>query len=129
MCFIISKDPTESEPKIATQDITCYKRMAVGKGLENKYYSCPRAVRYKLGKLYKNKRFVKQARVGDTAITKGRHSYTDLAYVMRMQRHGEGIVECIIPKGTEYYVNTANHEYVSLAIIPMKLAVTPMVFG
>ncbi len=126
MCWTSFKSPVR---RIAEQDITCYKVIFVA---ENKVISYYQEYEYEFEKLYTTE----ISNVAENGyvfiIIQGFHSYEHCPKI-----NSEGIesengtvykfynmdtidtVRCIIPKGSEYYINE-NGEIVSNAIIIMN---------
>ncbi len=119
MCFTITKPE-----KIAKKDIVCYKTFyPLNAKAKNDYRSPYYGALYSLGKTYTVKRFGKgYSHFDDTdIINEGIHSYSNLEDTKKWEMCGdEVLVKCIIPKGTKYYYNWENKEYVSLAIKLIK---------
>ena len=118
---------------IATKDIICYKivrklndKLNDYKGAfmsEYQYFVYEPKVIYKLGGMLK----VHSASPTLSLITKGFHSYSRLSSVNNSinlkeewGKYDLSIVECIIPKGSTYYYNNSEHEYVSDSIKIIK---------
>ena len=108
MCFTIT-----TPEKIAKRDIVCYKRLIRRRG---QYTSVYQGSFYMFGKVYKTVGFGFVGR----DVFEGRHSYSNLKQAKRLVWDIEVIVKCIIPKGTKYYYNPGDKEYVSLAIKLVK---------
>ena len=108
MCFTIT-----TPEKIAKRDIVCYKRLYKDGG---KRLSAHQSSPYRLGRVYKTVGFGFSGR----DVYEGRHSYSNLKQAKRFKWDIEVIVKCIIPKGTKYYYNSHDKEYVSLAIKLVK---------
>ena len=110
MCFII--DFNHQKQLVADKDIICYKRS--DKYTDNKTFIpewyCDFV--YKLGKRYKTR-----IHEDDGFISKGFHSYSS---TKRFTQFAYRYVECIIPKGSKYYFNPTDMEYVSNQIIIKK---------
>ena len=51
------------------------------------------------------------------AIYNGFHSYTNPITAFKESYYDEFVMKCIIPKGSKYYINPVNHEYVSNMIL------------
>lgn len=113
MCFIIhEKHPKK---KIARINKTCYKVMYRGQE-KGEYISLYQWAKY-------SKRIIHTSEIdkpsydgdGNLEITNGRHSYSDIV-MARMFKDVEDervIVKCTIPRGSEYYYNPTEQEYVS----------------
>jgi len=114
MCFII--DEKHPDKKIATKSIMCYK---VLKMVDNKLRSPYQNFSYKLGRKY-------TSRLGKECgyINKGLHSFSskEAALYERDDWYASKyiIFICKIPKGSEYYYNPTNQEYVSNQLIITK---------
>jgi len=128
MCFVSKK----IQPLVATTDIECYKMVTkVQEESGNTWYEPPvmgDVLRYRP----KRKRMpkVKIKPVHDNAvdiviIDKGYHSYmaSKLIYLLRVHHHYTGTTAMglfVIPKGTKYYIDPSNEEYVSETIRMIK---------
>ena len=118
MCFILSED---SKPKIAEEDIICYKiveTVVLSPDIEE-VASLFTGYVYTLGEL-NPKVIIKVA--NSFSIDKGYHSYIkrlEKSWYSSSFSHHRELVECTIPKGTLYYAN--DHEYVSENIIINKI--------
>ena len=112
MCFTIT-----TPEKIAKKDIGCYKLLDFAPHSKCDYRSAWFSSPYKLGEVYKTKSFGFDEEDG---IDKGRHSYSALSRARKVAWTGDCIVKCLIPKGTKYYYNSGDKEYVSLAIKLVK---------
>ena len=123
MCFYIHND--HKEVKIATETITCYKRVKKAGSInfgDNKSYfkkkgwclntllSVYQYMPYRVKTLYEvNVRFPKNK----FTISKGLHSYSTLKHTKWARDSFEIILECKIPKGAKYFYNPERNEYVS----------------
>lgn len=116
--------PTVSKYKrISKSTITCYKIVRKNT-LDNKtasYYSMYLNFNYEIGFHYfnvgRNKFVIKCTSSGkNILIYEGLHAYTSLAKVkkkMRAYNKNYVILKCIIPKGSEYFIDTVKNEIVS----------------
>ncbi len=137
MCLKIRNTKESRTLWVANEDITCYKVLDVwGKQIISPYQS----FKYKIGKLYKAKlkvapvdkidgihRFKGNDKWTDDTIIdfiyKGLHSYTSLKALNKRQYYnffGYNTFKCIIPKGSEFYIDPIRGEYVSNQIIIVK---------
>lgn len=113
MCFT-SKDRAKY---IADKDIVCYK--TVSTDLISIYYD----FQYQYGELYHSEFDIAQYQTR-IVIEEGLHSYKTSSYAKDFLHFSCGnydtkiVVECIIPAGSEYYMNES--EYVSNQIIIVK---------
>jgi len=108
MCFIVSIKIEYT----ADKDIVCYKIVRLeGK----KIFSAYRGSLYYLNK---KRRTIKLSN-DFYVIHKGYHSYINLHHLNLHHRVNDPytMVECIIPKGSKYYINESEGEYVSSSII------------
>ena len=115
MCFVIhEKHP---DKKIAKRDITCYKDVLSHR---NKQFvkSAVKEFAYRFNRLYRTRLDRERIKVfGELApLNKGFHSTSN------KKRNGlwwasDFSVRCIIPKGSEYYYNPEEMEYISNQII------------
>ena len=110
MCFKIT-----TPEKIAKKDIVCWK-LFCKKG-EKTYRSKHQGTRYFIKKIYSTKHF---GLFGNIEINEGRHSYSTRFKALSLSFGYAIVVKCIIPKGTKYYYNNKDKEYVSLAIKLIK---------
>lgn len=107
MCFYIHRD--HRKEKIAEQDIVCYKRL---KPIFLFWGVSPfRGFSYRLRKTYKSK--IIRSRYSSDRIEEGLHSYSDFDQAYYRTHYDESIYKAIIPKGSTYYYNPEDHEYVS----------------
>lgn len=122
MCFDVH--PDHREPKTATNDIRCYKVLAIRTHLETKESALHAPYRmkamYELGKTQS----ILKLRPKDGAIQRGLHSFStrdearaellswdpqdDYKYKRRYR-----VFEATIPKGSTYFHNPDTREYVS----------------
>ncbi len=123
MCFHIHNN--HKEVKIAKKDITCYKLLVKRNPSDIGIFISPyRNYEYNFNKktLYKVNNFIKTYKTYDTIsitdITKGLHSFSSIKGLK--DKHWLSTYniafKCIIPKGTKYYYNPDDKEYVSLAL-------------
>lgn len=109
MCFETTK---HQKPKIAKEDITCWKTLD---RICNKYLSRIQDHEYVPGVLQPHVKIRKEESWGDYEINEGYHSFTERPPLV------SGILKMfIIPKGTRYYHNRSNKEYVSETIMMAK---------
>ncbi len=112
MCFYI--DPNNKKPKIAEKDIVCWKALIKTDG---KYVSSWFSFEYEVNTLYSRGRF---GWLDTAMIGYGYHSYSIRGYAYIGRGHKETVRKFIIPKGTKYYYNSRDKEYVSLSIKMVK---------
>ena len=96
---------TLTEPKIAQEDITCYK--VISQNMTSLYYT---EFKWELGKLYETE--MDFCPVYKT-VSKAFHSYQsleDLRYGYYKSELPCRIVKCTIPKGSEYYTGIQGSE-------------------
>lgn len=126
MCFIVH--PEYPDPLVTEQDIVCFK---VGYEAEislfGGYFTSEyRGYKYRLKRLqplvelclYNN------TKTGTIEINKGYHSYHPLHPFAQSGFDATSkfcLVRCIIPKGSQYYYNPNDQEYVSDQIIAQKI--------
>jgi hypothetical protein len=116
MCFAL--DENHHNVLIANKDIVCYKFLDVdGDRIVSPY----RKFIYNFNETYSTYHSLK---VINDNVHEGYHSYTKLKIVVRQACNRNIIVRCIIPKGSEYYINDYDEEYVSNNII-IKEIVNP----
>lgn len=139
MCFYIRNNIESATLWVAKQDVTCYKL------LDGNLVSPYRAFQYKYNKLYKAKigrleRVIYTNAVNSKSeiilddlrdnnhnifsINKGLHSYSSLAaasWGAAVIRYGCCVFKTIIPKGSEFYYDNINKEYISNQLIIKKL--------
>ena len=110
MCFRIQYNVKES--LTADKDIVVYKILYKK---ENKYISLYQYFKYKPNKIYRLKKKLKL--IDSINIEEGFHSYNEYEvkrkYILPGFRKEIVRVECIIPKGSQYYFNGYLGEYVS----------------
>lgn len=117
MCFYIH--PEHQKKLIATEAITCYKRLVVNH--LRKKVSPYLLMQYKTRQIYSDK-IGRICGIYRPTIKKGLHSYSTLRGVIGGVEHLGGIImECKIPKGAEYYYNPSKKEYVSNQLRTVKL--------
>ena len=127
MCFVSKK----IQPLIAETDIVCYKM--VGKVQEESGYTWYEPpvmgdiVRYTLKRKRMPKVTLKPAQntIGIIIIEKGYHSYmaSRLSHLLKVHYQWGGTIvigQFVIPKGTKYYIDPQNEEYVSETIRMIK---------
>lgn len=122
MCFYVQNNEN-SKPKVAKQDIKCYKVFYRSDCYGNQYGSYVKSYYqnflYKIGVLYELDGYINPIKTyWGATIEVGLHSYSTL-YKATEQGWGRDkvIYECIIPKGSTYYYNDRHDEYVSDQII------------
>lgn len=131
MCLnlVKTKDTFEEHIEIAQEDMVVYKVMSYKSkylGLWKRFYSYYQAFVYKPNKVYKVDKFgydIFRANNMYYEIGKGFHAYLthEDAYCF-IKHYGVltvNIIECIIPKGTEYLKNS--YEIVSKSIKCVKV--------
>ena len=126
MCFIIH--PDYPNPLVAEQDIICFK---IGKKAESnlddqKFFSQYRSYVYRLGELQPKVELFLDRWIGHSILSVqiGYHSYHPLNPSIRAEYVANSpycLVRCIIPKGSQYYYNPSDREYVSDQIIAQKI--------
>lgn len=126
--------PTTDKPKVAENDIVCYKVVQVpsnGHKMHPLWHFHSRI--YELGKVYNEKRFdIKKSKLlGLSAVTFGFHSYIRESHarynMLRLENCTTNkiiILKCVIPKGSLYYEGssgetTSIEEYCSNKIKPV----------
>jgi hypothetical protein len=128
MCFTIH--PTHSEPLIAKKNIVCYKILQDdGLNKISPYYD---EIYFKKGGSceYVNKEiddfsFSTNFETFERCINQGLHVYSSIKKANDEVDHlNESVYKCVIPKGTKYYYNPADNEYVSLKLKVYKSAFT-----
>jgi hypothetical protein len=103
-----------NKPKIAQQDIVCYKHVLKRKHHFRPYYHGNK-VKYKFGKLYKIdvNLFINKVEKGKKwyLINNGFHSYEDIDTFDKKNPNGRNYcyIKCIIPKGSLYFEETHNN--------------------
>ena len=122
MCFYIEKTGINSRPRIADKDIQCYKVVYAG-STDNIIVSKHHKYVYEINRLYKLNHELRpytspKSLSNISSIDEGFHSYTKLRVVLDTDYYKlMTIVKCIIPKGSTYYLNNKDEEYVSDQII------------
>ncbi len=118
MCFHLKND--NDKKRIAKKNITCYKVLGVSD--RGNLISEHRSFRYKPGILYKSRIGKPHYSSGFCYyfIDRGRHSYSNYIEAKKNCGYYQIIYMCIIPKGSEYYYNPDDCEYVSNQIIVKK---------
>ena len=121
MCFNVSRKHPDS--LITQEDIICYKSSDTTKRRYKTFSSDYRRFDYKLGKVYRLMTSLEPTRkvelypeprfAESQVINQGFHSYIKIP----TQYLNDRLVECIIPKGSTYYINPDENEYVSDQII------------
>lgn len=129
MIFFIH--PKHTEAKIAQEDIICYKNLTLNyyKDLvsplsENLYFkknSMKSSVTKTTGKLYVDDLYVENYYV----IRNGLYSYSTIEQAIEISKLSrfthkipdQDVFHAIIPKGTKYYYNPDENEYVSTKLI------------
>ena len=126
--------PITDKPKVAENDIVCYKVVQVpldGHKMHPLWHFYSRI--YELGKVYNEKRFdvSKKTLLGVTTITFGFHSYIKQSRarynVLRLTKYKNNkiiILKCVIPCGALYYEGSSGEtasieEYCSNKIMPV----------
>lgn len=103
-----------NNPKIAQQDIVCYKYVLKRKHHFRPYYHGNK-VKYKFGKLYKIdvNLFINKVEKGKKwyLINDGFHSYADIDVYDKKNPSGRDFcyIKCIIPQGSLYFEETNDH--------------------
>lgn len=134
MCFFVHEDhPTV---KIATKNIVCYKSMYLKKKGLGYHYLGKHLTRYNFKNygfrtpyqdveidfekpLVKSKlKVVMRAGSNTKIIELGLHSYSNLPSAR--DEYGNIVIKCIIPKGSKYYFNPEDCEYVSNQLLYTK---------
>jgi hypothetical protein len=127
MCFIV--ELKHSDHFIAKKDIVCYKilnEFCRHEWIDDepktvfKIVSPFKGFTYELNNLYKLFSPLMEINNGfsEHTIQEGFHSYTKLRIAKNITHSNcESVFKCIIPKGSEYYVNDLYNEYVSNQII------------
>jgi len=119
MCFIVH--PNYFKPKIAEQDIECYK---LGSLKDGKFVSKFLNYVYEFGKI-QPKIELKISPCTSTSEYKITYGYHSLMAIPPYSRYIVQLnycyVNCIIPKGAVYFVNPDVQEYVSSQIIIQEI--------
>lgn len=125
MCFRI--DENDPDKRIAKRDIVCWKVVDINKIMSSVLFkSMYKDYVYKFDTEYYDESSleIEKEPWDDTKlINKGFHSYksqpTEYAYnncTNHILKNSQVLVECYIPKGSEYYINLKEGEYVSDSI-------------
>lgn len=109
MCFIIEKG--HATAIVAEKPVHCYK-IVIPEG-RGTYTSQWRDFPYQNGKLYKGNGLLSRYRIGCELYGEGIHSYTNLEIAKDNVTSGGIIIHCEIPKGTRYYENPFDQEFIS----------------
>jgi hypothetical protein len=116
MCLnLASKSKKQPKPRIATENIVCYKTMhRTNYGLQSVF----KRFNYQLKEKYGPLEFdIRHGGFGWSLLA-GFHSFRTLA---RAQRSADNtnrvIVKCVIPKGSKYYIGNGRSEYASNRLI------------
>jgi hypothetical protein len=109
MCFVIDDD--RPDEIIAIEDIVCYKFMDY---YDNVLRSPYRDYKYEFNQEYILNDYLRNEY---ERINEGYHSYTKLRVCKDEANIKHTIVRCIIPKGSRYYINNFDNQYVSDHII------------
>ena len=117
MCFTVH--PYHPKAKVAKRDIVCYKAGYKYRGgrVFMPYFQMDYS--YQLGKTQpKVKLMPVRLSNEDLAIQAGYHSYSNKKELRGWKSDPIVVsVKCIIPKGTEYYYNPEDREYVSETLV------------
>ena len=103
-----------NNPKIAQQDIVCYKYVLKRKHHFRPYYHGNK-VKYKFGKLYKIdvNLFINKVEKGEKwyLVNNGFHSYADIDVYDKKNPDGHDFcyIKCIIPQGSLYFEETNDY--------------------
>lgn len=123
MCFNIhSKHPEE---KTAKKNLVCYKILE-GKGKKS-FISPFQQKRYDLTpkKIFKANASKLNKHGSIYTIERGLHSYSNLKYATKKAKCDEHdynrLIQFVIPKGSKYYYNPLDQEYVSLQLRFVKI--------
>lgn len=123
MCFYVDK--RYPDKKIADKDITCYKRLLPYNGKKYKFKSPYQRYKYNLNILFESKIGKIENYAYCAEINKGLHSYSTKTRAIECSKqfgcNTEIILKGIIPKGSEYYYNPMNRQYVSNQLILTKI--------
>lgn len=128
MCLIT----LQITPNIATEDITCYKVLT--KDLKSPCYG----QQYVLGILIKSdlNHILRNNDFQNNRVEEGLHTFRFPEYAVRKSKtcwkvqnawtHKNGVcgrivVECVIPKGSQYYIDVTDNEYASNQLIPKEI--------
>ena len=120
MCFEIHAG--YKEPFVAKKDVVCYKVMKTGDN--GTYVSFHRYFAYEKNKTYNLEEPMK---IYFNEIEYGFHSFT--SYNKACSRsNNDPVIKCVIPKGSTYYYNPCDKEYVADSILILKEVDTPLQF-
>ncbi len=132
MCFYIRNTIESRTLWVAKEDIVCYKILKYNRA------SSVQDFQYKLNKVYKEPLFVipkpsfgiykirmtEKGFMGDfyTPLYHGFHSYIELDQDLKndAKRWWECVYKCIIPKGSEFYYDPVEKQYLSNQIKIVK---------
>ena len=123
MCFIIHED--HKEPKIADEDITCYKRFhhflkedgdfaSINEGNLTGFLSFIYCAIYNFEEKYGPIEL--GISIDKKEIDKGFHSYNYEGFERYYDSY-KYFIKCFIPEGSKYYYNPQHGEYVSDSIV------------
>lgn len=116
MCLKIKKN---QKALIAEEDIICYK-LLYERGIDN-FRTVVYMENIKLGKSYESLILVENGRSNKVSfVSFGLHSYMSLEQAVKTIFSYDVIVECIIPKGSEYYIGKTDRENDSYASNKIK---------
>lgn len=117
MCWETSKTRYK-QPHVATRDINVTKVVRnVDDVIKPLYYH---GVVYHINKQYSTN-ITPEIQDDILKIRKGFHSYKKTnKYLFYAKQHMHTIMNCVIPKGTKYYLNEKG-EYVSESLIPVSI--------
>lgn len=100
MCLIIDR---YSQPQIATEDIVVYKHLI--QDTDNEFITSYKHAPVTIGETYSSKIGVTISDSGTRVVEMALHSFGDKADAQRgAESYDEVLVECIIPKGSTYYI-------------------------
>lgn len=129
MCFYVKNNKKAVTRWVALKDITCYK-VIIKNNDPNMITSLHKKFNYKLKHIYKTKLKNINTKLDPnqperylTTIHRGFHSYSNKHKAILEYKWEKGwgwsieIVKCTIPKGSEFYYNSHDKEYVSNQII------------
>jgi hypothetical protein len=114
MCLYIKRDQL---PQVAEEDITCYKQVEEKLNNEGIYTTFYMKAEVKLGEKYSSELEKYNLKLGVLyVIEKGLHSFSKLEDAIDDLQDGitrsdskSHVIECIIPKGSTYYLGTYAH--------------------
>lgn len=123
MCFIVHSD--YPDPLVAEQDIPCFKIGVEAKVISGRgcFTSEFRGYVYKLKKLQPEIELCPSEDY-PRVINKGYHSFSPDHLMAQFPFSADSVyclVKCIIPKGSQYYFNPHDLEYVSNQIIAQEI--------